>query len=266
MLSVIKWTIWQRRWAIFWWSLGVTAFLALSLGFYPAVRDQAAELNQALENIPKAARAFISDQSDFLSPTGFLSARVFYLMLPLILGALTISLGSSLLAKEENDGTLELLLSRPISRARLLVAKALSGLIILLIVGTITLVDILILSKLVGIEVALSYIALATLLCLLFTLSLGSIAFFMTAFGRWGRSAGVGLAVFIGLGSYIISSLTSLADWLEWPDKLLPYYYYRPSDVLHGTYDWAWAGLFIVIVLALAVLSWATFRRRDISV
>ncbi|HLG91111.1 MAG TPA: ABC transporter permease subunit [Candidatus Saccharimonadales bacterium] len=265
MMAVIRWTLWQRRWSIIWWCVGITAFLVLSLGFYPAVRDQAAELDQALEHIPKAAKAFITDQSDILSPTGFLSARVFYLMLPLILGVLTIGLGNSLLAKEESEGTLELLLSRPISRGRLLAAKALSGLIILAVVGAVALIDILVLSKLVGMEVPLSDIALATLLCLLFVLSLGSIAFYMSSVGRRGRLAGVGVAVFIGLGSYIVSSLTSLADWLKWPDRFLPYHYYRPGEVLNGVYDWGWAWLFVVIIVILGVLSWASFRRRDIG-
>ncbi|HEY5549832.1 MAG TPA: ABC transporter permease subunit [Candidatus Saccharimonadales bacterium] len=265
MIPIIRWTLWQRRWSVFWWCVGITAFLALSLGFYPAVRDQAAELNQALENIPKTARAFITDQSDILSPRGFLSARVFYLLLPLILSVLTINLGNSLLAKEENEGTLELLLSRPISRARLLTAKALSGLIILAIVGGVALIDILILSRLVGIEVPLADIALATLLCLLFVLSIGCIAFYMSSVGQRGRLAGVGIAAFIGLGSYIVSSLTSLADWLKWPDKFLPYHYYRPGEVLNGSYDWGWAWLFVIIIVTLGILSWASFRRRDIG-
>jgi ABC-2 type transport system permease protein len=265
MIPVIRWTLWQRRWSIFWWCVGITGFLALSIGFYPAVRDQAAELNQALENIPRAARAFVTDQSDFLSPRGFLSARVFYLLLPLILGALTISLGSSLLAKEESEGTIELLLARPLSRSRLLAAKALAGLSILVVIGAVTLVDILVLSKLVSLEVPLDNIALATLLCFLFVVSLGCIAFFMSAVGSRGRLAGVGLAVFIGLGSYIISSLTSLADWLKWPDKFLPYHYYRPGEVLHSTYDWGWAWLFVIIIMILGVTSWVSFRRRDIG-
>lgn len=265
MIPILRWTLWQRRWSVFWWSVGITAFLALSIGFYPAVRDQAAELNQAVENIPAAAKAFITDQSDILSPSGFLSARVFYLMLPLILGVLTINLGNSLLAKEESENTMELLLSRPISRARLLAAKAMAGLTILMIVGGVALIDILVLSKLVGMEVPLGNIALATLLCLLFVLSLGCIAFYMTAIGRWGRLAGVGIAVFIGLGSYIVSSLTSLADWLEWPDKFLPYHYYRPGEVLNGLYDWGWAWLFVIIIVTLGALSWASFRRRDIG-
>ncbi|MBI2368924.1 MAG: MFS transporter [Deltaproteobacteria bacterium] len=50
-------------------------------------------------------------------------------MLPLLLSVLTIGLGSRLLAKEESEGTLELLLARPVSRAKLLAAKAMAGLV-----------------------------------------------------------------------------------------------------------------------------------------
>src|SRR3970040_767608 len=114
MRAIARWTIRQRRWSMLIWCVGVTAFIALNLLLYPTVRDQAAQLNQVLENLPQASRSLFSDSAYLLSPTGYLSTRVYYLLLPLLLSVLAIGLGSSLLAKEENEGTIELLLSRPL--------------------------------------------------------------------------------------------------------------------------------------------------------
>lgn len=263
MRPIIKWTFWQRRWSTVWWCAGVAAFIILNLAFYPAVRDQANELNKSFEQIPQSAKAFITDTGDFLSPEGYLSSQVFYLMLPMLLGVLAISLGSSLIAKEENDGTIELLLSRPVSRAKLLAAKAATGFLVLLAVGAASLITVVIMGWLVDIEVPLGNIALVTLLCTLFALALGNIAFYMSAIGRRGRLASIGVAALVGLGGYIITSLTSLASWLEWPDKLLPFHYYRPSEVLSGSYPWLNSLVFVGIVVVLGVLSWVAFRRRD---
>jgi ABC-2 type transport system permease protein len=263
--TVTRWTLKQRRNWIIWWCIGVLAFLALSLGFYPAVKDQAAQLNEALREIPQGVRSFITDQADILSPKGFLSSRVFYLLLPLILSVLTISLGNSLIAREEDEKTIELILSRPVSRGHFILGKAFAGLLAAAIIGATALVGIIFISWLVGIDVPLGSIALATLLCLLFVVSLGSIAFYMSALGRRSRLSGVGLAVLAGLGSYIVSSLTGVVEWLTWPDKFLPYHYYRPSEVLSGLYDWRRAGLFIVATLFFGILSWLSFRHRDIA-
>ena len=73
------------------------------------------------------------------------------------------------------------------------------------------------------------------------------------------------MAVFVALGSYLVTSLEGFAHWLRWPAKLLPYHYYQPAAVLQGTYNW-WnaVGLAIatLILLAIAVVG---FRRRDIG-
>ncbi len=265
MKTIIKWTLQQRRWSIFWWCLGVSIFIVLNLVFYPAVKDQASQLNQSLEQLPDAAKSLFSDTSDFLSPVGYLSSQIFYLMLPMLLSILAIGMGSSLIAKEENEGTIELLLSRPVSRGRLLAAKALAGLIILSIVTLISTVTTVILSSVVNIEVGLGWIVLASVMSMVMALLFGAIAFFMTAIGRKGRLSSVGIATFVAFGGYIITSLVGLASWLEWPAKLLPYHYYHPGDVLNGRFSIPNLVGLLVAVVVLGGLSWLAFRSRDID-
>lgn len=263
MKTVLRWTIWQRRWSILWWSLGVGLFIFVNLIFYPTVRDQASQLNQSLEQMPDAARSLFTDTADFLSPIGYLSSQIFYLMLPMLLSILAIGMGSSLIAKEENEGTLDLLLSRPISRGRLLASKALAGIIILLVVGLVALITTVIVCAVVNIEVGLGSVALAAFMSIVMALLFGAIAFYMAAIGRKGRLASVGVASLIAFGGYIITSLVGLASWLSWPAKFLPYHYYHPGDILNGVFSW-W-NLFVLSlgVAALASLSWIAFRKRD---
>lgn len=265
MMAIVKWTLWQRRWSTLWWAVGVAAFIFLSLSFYASFRDQAAQFNQILDRLPAAARSLFTGNSDILSPQGFLSARVYYLMLPLLLSFLAIGLGASLINKEEESGTLELLLARPVSRTKLLAAKALAGLIIIVAVSSTALASTLIICKLVKLEIPPGRVVVTTLACLVLALVFGALAFAMGALGRWAKLASVGLSVIIALGGYIVSSLAGAVEWLRWPAKFFPYHYYRPTQTLAGIYVWRNILLLLSIITVLLIIAWQGFRRRDIN-
>lgn len=265
MRPIIKWTIWQKRWSILWWCAGIMAFVGLELGVYSSIRSQAAQLNQALERLPSSVRALMGGSTDLFSPVGYLNSRLFYLLLPLLLSILVIGLGSSLIAREESNRTIELILSRPVSRGKLLLAKATSGILILAVVAAISMLAILVLVKLVNLTVPLGYVAFAAIMAALLALLFGALAFCLSALGAAGRGASIGIACLVGLGSYIVASLEANVHWLSWPAKVLPYHYYNPTKVLSGNYTWAAAAVFTGIILALGIISWLAFRRRDIN-
>ncbi|MBI4034468.1 ABC transporter permease subunit [Candidatus Saccharibacteria bacterium] len=264
MMAIVKWTLWQRRWAIFWWSLGIAVLIVLNIGLYPSFHDQSA-LNQQLQSLPEAARSLFSDTSDFFSPQGYLSSQIFYLMLPLLLGILTIGLGSSLVAKEEDSGTLELLLSRPVSRGKLLAAKAFSGLLIALIVAAVALISSLVMAKAVNIGVPLPNIVMATATTAVLAILFGALALTITTLGRSARLASLGLTALVALGSYIVTSLSNIAGWLDWPSRLLPYHYFKPGDILYGQYHWPNLIGLLAAVAVLMFIAWRAFRRRDLG-
>jgi ABC-2 type transport system permease protein len=265
MKPLIKWGLWQRRWSIMWWSIGVLFFIFFNLIFYPSVRDQATQYNQIVSQIPQGARGLISDTADILSPTGYLSSQIFYSMLPLLLGFLAISLGSSLIGREEKEGTVELLLGRPISRAKLIVSKTVLGLIVLLGVGLIGVLSTAIMAKLVSLAVPFKNIVIAGLVCMMLALSWGAIAFMITMLGRGARSASIAVATLVAIAGYILTSLTDTAKWLVWPARFFPFHYYHPGEILNGIYHWQDLLFMTAVIVVCAVISVVAFRRRDIT-
>lgn len=263
MFTIYKWTIWQRRWSIFWWSVGVVALVVITLVFYPAFKDQA-DLNKQLENLPQAAKSLISDTGDFFSPQGYLSSQLYYLTLPLILSILSMGLGSSLIAKEEDGGTIELLLSRPVSRGKVLLGKAAAGVVILIIVSVLALISAVVMCKLVSIDVSLAGVVMATFMALVLALLFGAVAFMVTTIGR-ARIASIGIAVLIAFGGYIVSSLAEVVGWLKWPARFLPYHYYQPGAALNGNYYWRNVIFLLIVTVILGFISWSAFRRRDLN-
>lgn len=264
MKPLIKWGFWQRRWSVLWWCIGTLAFVVLVLVFYPAIRGQASQYNQLMSSIPQSARGLISDTADIFSPIGYLSSQVFYTMMPLILGFLAISLGASLVGHEERDGTIELLLGRPVSRNRLISAKAILGVIILIIVGLVGALSSAVMAKLVKLDVSFIDIVLAAFACIVMTLSWGAIAFTITMLGRGARAASIGIATMVAILGYILASLSDTVKWLVWPARAFPFHYYHPADILRGTYHWQDLIFMAIVIIICAVVSVLAFRRRDL--
>lgn len=264
MKAIIRWTLWQRRISTIWWSFGVFAMIFINMIFYPSFKNDAEELQKTFDQLPEAAVQLFGGSTDFFSPVGFLNSQLYFIVLPLLLAILAIGLGNSLVGREEQDGSIETLLSRPISRTKLLAAKAIAGIVILTVVSVIGLITTLVTAQVVDLDVPASNITLASIVCSLFALSLGAIAFLFTASGR-ARSASLGITAFIGLGGYIISSLAGTVSWLEQPAKLFPFHYYESESILRGSFDWGGTVFFIALTVACAVAAWLSFRRRDIA-
>lgn len=264
MIPIIKWSLWQRRVSTIWWSIAVFALIFITLIVYPPFRDEAAQLQKSFENLPDAAVQLFGGSTDFFSPVGYLNSQLFFITLPLTLGILAITLGHGLVGKEEQDLTIESLLSRPISRTKLLFAKAVAGLIILTLVSTIALITTLVTAQLVSLDVSAKLMVVTMAACWALALTFGAIAFLFSAIGK-ARGAGIGITTFIALGGYIISSLAGTVDWLKIPAKVFPFHYYQSEAILKQYYNWNNIWFFVVIIVLCTVVSWLAFRRRDIT-
>jgi ABC-2 type transport system permease protein len=266
MIPLIKAELRGRKWSTIWWAIGIIAFLSLVILIYPSFRDQSAQLDASLQNIPDAARDLFTDTRDFLSPVGYLSSQAYYLLMPLLFSCLSIGLGASLIAREEKNSTIELLLARPLTRGQLLAGKAAAGLMVLLFVGLVSAIVATVEAALVKFSgVAATDVFLVTLMSLLMSMIFGGIAFMLTLFGRTGRGAAIGLAALIGLASYLFSSLDKTVDWLTWPAKVLPFHYYHPADILNGHFAVWTAVCYATVVIILCFIGYLGFRRRDIA-
>lgn len=263
MFAIIKWTLWQRRWSTMWWSAAVAFFIFINMVLYPSFKDQAGELQKSFENLPDTAVQLFGGSTDFFSPVGFLNSQIFFIMMPLLLGILAIGLGSSILAREEQDHTIESLLARPISRARLLAGKTMAAIIIVTIVTLISLALTVATAIAVDVDIAIARLAETTFVCWLLALSFGVVALLLTALGKV-RSASLGVASVFALGGYIVSSLAGTIDWLEIPSKLFPFHYYQSEAILRGTYEWKNIIFFLAVLGIGYIIAWRIFSKRDI--
>jgi len=265
MRPIIRWALWERRWSSVFWTLGIAVYIAINTLVYSSLKGQAQTLNHVLKNLSPTTRSLFSDSSDLLSPVGYLASKLYYLILPLLFTMLAVNLANGLLAREEENGTLELLLARPISRSRLLLAKLTAALLVLLGVGSITMLVTIATAAHAGFGIAVLHIIAVTLVMLLLVLLFSSVCWLLIGFGRFGRRASTGITILIALASYLFTSLEGTAQWLRGPAKFLPYHYYRPSDILRGNYHWSYIAGLGIATLVLMSLAFVGFRRRDIG-
>lgn len=267
MIPIMFWELKQRKAYLFWWSFSIIATVALLLLIYPSIHNQAAQLNKVLSQLPATLRDLKTggSQVDITTPVGYLHSQLYYITLPLLQIIMAVGLGSSLLSRDEQNHSLELLLARPISRGKVLAGKAMSGILAVSIVSTVATIVTIGLIQIVNIDVSLRYILLVNLYSVLFSLSFGAIAFTLSAASNLTGRLSMAVATVISFGGYLLASLSGMSHYIEVPAKLLPYHYYNPTQILVGNVSKGLNIYLVGIFVLCTIISWAGFRRRDIS-
>ena len=117
MRSLFAKTLYDARKSLLGWILGLVAAAGLVLVMYPVVRT--GSYQETLENSPETLlSAFGMDRDmDLTMGSGYLTAYLFGMMVPLLLMVFAISHGARLVAGEEDRGTLDLLAALPVPGA-----------------------------------------------------------------------------------------------------------------------------------------------------
>lgn len=264
MIPMIRWELRRHRLATIWWSVGVAALIALTILAYGSVHDQADQLNKAFGSLSSSIGSFVGT-TDMFSPTGYLNSQLYFVTLPILFIILSIALASGFLGKEETSRTLELLLARPISRTRLLVAKLTARALIMLTVGLVAAITTIVCAKAADIHLPIGDLLLANFGCIAFAGSFGMVAFALLAANLRTRRLAVVSAITFVLASYMLTSLAGLVNGLAGVAKLFPYHYYQPATLLTGhlnTGFWVYTLALYVLGIGSAIVG---FRRRDIA-
>ena len=249
-----------------WWSLGLAGMVALMVAVYPTVRDNPA-LNRLVEQYPEALRAFIGfgGEVDYLSAAGYLGSELFSFMVPLLLLVAAIGAGARAVAGEEEEGTLELVLSCPLSRRRLVLEKLAALVLEVALLGAVLLASLWIGAVAVSMGISFWKLAAATVDAVVLAVLYGALALAVgAATGR--RALSIAVATAAAVAAYLVAALAPLVHALD-PAKLAsPFYHYSAGDPLrHGLSPWHLL-LLVAVAAAFSVLAALLLERRDVGV
>jgi ABC-2 type transport system permease protein len=254
----------EQRTAFIWWTVGIIALCVMTVSLYPSV-SQSQGVTEFLKDAPEWIKSMVGDINDFTTPAGYLNGRLFFLMAPILFLIFAISRGTAAIAGEEQAGTLDLLLSNPLPRWRVLMEKAAAMMVATLALGIAFWIGLALGTVAIGMDISYLRLADATFSCMLLGWVFGAIALSLgCASGKRGLTIGVTTA--LGVGAFFLYSLVPLAKSLEGLSKFSPFYYYAEAAPLKNGLNWLHVLVLIVATLFFIALSAFLFDRRDITV
>ena len=266
MFTVIRYSLRNSRGAIIGWGIGLAA-LAIMMG---SLFDMMAGSNEMMDmmnayaaTMPEFAEIF--NMGAMNTPIGWLDVEYFSFM-PLIIGLFATGAGASLLALDEEGGTLDLILAHPVSRTVLFWGHFLANTLVIIILLLISWASLLLTMTwsenftLPAFELLLPFISLFGIMLFFTTLSL---LFSMLLPAR--RTASM-LAGMLVVASFFITLLAGVVDELERAADFSPLTYLETATAIEDGLNLVWFGIFIAIDLVLVLISWQLFQRRDVRV
>ena len=257
----------DRRRSTLWWSLALVAVVVLIAVSYGAIQGDTG-LEQSFEDLPDSVQVLLgTDQGlSLTSPAGYLNSQLFANFLPILLTVFSVGLGARVIAGDEGDGTLELLLSHPVSRRRIATERGLAAVGLLVLLGTVSAVALMLSAAPTELDVGLGALTAATATSVLLALVHGS-----AAFGVGAATGSRGSAIAAGAGltgaGFLVQSLATLDDALRPLRWLSPWQWFLDDPaVVSGWSAVVLPGLAAVAVsIGLAAAGVWRFGRRDVG-
>ena len=244
------------------WTVAIAFMLGVCIVIYPEMSSQMGEISEMFANMGSFSAAFGMDELNFGEFIGYFGVECGNV---LGLGGAFFAaiLGVSALAKEEKERTAELLLSHPISRARIITEKLLAVLTQILILNLVVAAVVAVTILAIGEKPDASVIALLLLAYFLLQIEIAAITFGISAFIS---SGGLGIGLGVAVGLYFLNIIANLTEELEFLKWITPFGYTEGGDIvaekaLNGGYL-AVGALLSTVGIALAYVK---YTKKDIA-
>jgi ABC-2 type transport system permease protein len=261
--NVFTKTVRDLRWPTFWVSIGcglMTAYFALLFPTYSKLFD----LDAMLEKMGPAAKLLGASFGDASTLIGFLHIELFSMILPAAIIAFAAGMASGFTAGEESRGTIDVLLSYPVSRTRLVLDKWLAITVGCVVMAVTTFVFAIVGAAMSSSELPPEKLGAALLMLVLLGLAFGSIALLISAY-TGSRGTSVGLAIALMIAMYLIDALANIVDGLRMIRPLSLFRYYMGGDPLRNGLNVGDIAVLLCVTLAFLILSVIAFEKRDLA-
>lgn len=247
------------------WSVIAALFVAMGISKFSAYEGNP-EMLAILDSMPPALLdAFNFKAFNLTTLTGFFG--VMYTYFALIVSIAGAMWGSDIISKEERDKTVEFSLTLPVTRSKLITAKALAAavncvLLVLVIWG----VSLAAAAQYEPDSAFYSFLTLQIESLLVLSLIFLAIGIFLGCALKQYRRAG-SVAVALLLATYFMSVISSLNESLDFLKYFSPFKYFDAADLLHNArLDPAYLLLSVAIIAVAMAGAYLTYNRRDLYI
>lgn len=263
--SVFLKTLRDMRVPFLWWGSGLLLMNIWIVTLFPSIA-QASGLESYFDAMPESMMAIfgITDVVMISTLEGFLTLELMSLFLPALTIAFGVSFGGSLISREEDDGSLDLLLANPIPRWQVALEKFGALVVFTSLVALASYAGLALGVVIADLDGSSVYLLDGMISIVAITLFFGALAYCLTCLRR-GRTLAIGMSAGLAVVTFFTTNLGELANLPEWTQKLSPWHYYDGGRVLIDGLQWGnvWL-LFGLTALLIALGAWG-FGQRDLG-
>lgn len=253
------------------WSVVCVAIVILFMSMFPSMKDMGLNelMGSKLDELPPAMlEAFnLSGNMDFTNLADYMGYTLQYVAMAVaIYGAL---LGINALSKEENDGTIEFLYSKPITRSKIVTMKILVSAITFILFVIIVGISGIIMNLIVAPN-DMSSIDVIKETCRVF-LGMILIGYIFMAIGFLlsvlfkAKKNNTSIVIGVFFTSYVLGILGKLKENLNGFIYLSPTDYFLPSKVLKDGFEIKYIVISTIIILVSIIITYVIYNRKELN-
>lgn len=251
-------------------SVAFFLYILMVVAFYPSIVEQSETMNEMLESYPDG---FISafygadaSEIDIADPGGFVHSQ-FAIFLMLILGGVAISQAFNAFTNAERDGTMDILMSLPLSRREVLAGRVAATITVLLAVLTASFAGLWAgavafpeFDVTVG-QMALMMYGMIPVLLVVVAFSYMVVTIVPSRY----KFAGAIAYLFL-IGSYLFFTLALAITDLQDLKPIFLFHYYNAADMMHKGIQWDQWGLLAIVIAAYGTVAYWGVEQKEFGV
>ncbi len=241
-------------------SLVFALLVVIYAAVYPAYKDNLAQMMQSSPEMPIRGYEFAA------SYPGFLNVELYQVFWVLILALIFGHVAASVISREVESKTIELLLSNPVPRYQVVFEKFVGLIPMVLVVDFTAMASVLLVTRGIGEELGLYGLTITHLLAIPYFFAVVAIGTLVSTVIDRKMKASIfvmGIVVF----GYLIQTLSLLAPDYRNLGSVSLIYYYDPADgLLNGTVDAVGCLVLSAVTIVCLMAAMWYFGRRDISI
>lgn len=257
-----KW-LWDSRRFLLGWTAAIVLVGCSYAAFWQTFEDP--EVAELLENYPQAVLEALN-YTDITTAEGYLTATVYGLVVAVLMIVFSISVGTRIVAGEEEAGVLDLTLSHPVSRVSLALQRVAAYVVAVLAVNGVFWVAIVAISGPASFDsIPVGRLAGMHLHLAAFAVLFGTLTYAVGA-GTGRRAFALATGSAFAVLAYAMSGVIPQMEGMEWVREWSPFTWLTGSEPLvHGP-DAGHLALMLTLSLVFVAVGTVAFQRRDLAV
>ncbi|PGS50177.1 ABC transporter permease subunit [Bacillus sp. AFS041924] len=251
------------RKSTFIWTASLMAIVVFFLSLFPAIAKDYAEFSKVLEGYPEGVRKALGlEIESFGNILGFYSYVFIYISLCGAIQAMI--LGTSIVSKEVREKTADFLLTKPITRTKVMTSKIFAGVVSLAITNVFYLVSTILMAQHVKTADFSNQLIILLSISLFITqlLFLGIGILISVVFPKIKAVLSISLAIVFG---FFVVGMVVATDESNAKRFLSPFKYFEPKYIIaHSKFETQFLIVSIGIILISIITSYVIYKKKDV--